>query len=93
MTKKEACIYEMYCNSSDTELRHVYKSWSNSKQHAFTLYRNDMQKHNGYDGRITSHTHDTFSYAFRYMAEDGEHLRFHTTDRMGYHTYDFLIDA
>ena len=89
MTKKEAYMYARYCDSSDTELRHIYKSWSSSKEYAFARCRIDMQKHDGYDGRITSHNCDVFSYAFRYVGSDGEHLRYHTA----YHTYDFLIDA
>ena len=89
MTTKEMSMYDRYCSSSATMLCEVYRDWSSAKGYAYAHCLDRQRHYDGYDGRITSANTYIFCYAFRYMAEDGEHLRYMT----GYNTYDFLIDC
>lgn len=73
VTKDALRITEMYKNSSDTELYHVYGTCSRKKLEAFDDCRKLMADYDGRDLRILSHNSHVFTAGFEYMnPETGE---------------------
>lgn len=67
----------------------AYKSYSWEKSRAYDYCLNLKDKKSGYDGTVVGAGNWFFSYAFKYMGDEGkEHLMYitHAND------YDFVID-
>ena len=79
-TKEALYITQMYKNSSDTELWHVYGTCSQNKIRAFDDCRKLMAEYDGRDLRILSHNTFMFTAAFSFMnQETGEAMIMYIT--------------
>lgn len=89
MTKKNQGMLWSYEHATARTIWEAYSRPSYAKVKAYT---NDclkqMQELNGYDGRITGASSHFFSYAFRYLKDGAEHLRYITYAN----NYDFVIE-
>lgn len=76
MTREQAvCAYN---RAEHTELWQAYKNPSARKYRAMDHCKEKQYLLNGYDGRITAAGCQFFSYAFRYMEDGIEKLRYIT---------------
>jgi len=87
MTKKNRAMYEAYMRATDRRLEDAYGRASERKRAAFRSCVRTLEEMQGYDGRIVSHNTFRFSYAFRYMQDGEERIRYITADN----NYDFAI--
>ena len=77
-SKKAQAIINAYNRSTDTELYHVYGTFSRAKAEAFDDCKVLEREYDGYDGRITGASNYFFSYTFRYMKDDKEWMMYVT---------------
>lgn len=88
MTNKQMGLYRAYnFRNCGIDIYDAYKTPSRAKVAAFKNCEADREYHNGYDQKIVSASCHFFSYAFKYMDQAGEHLRYHTARNV----YDFLL--
>ena len=91
MTKKNASLlasYEYAVKRGADSLYKAYSRPSENKMRAFRDCEADRVAHSGYGAVITGASFHFFSYAFKYKADDGEHLRYHTYANV----FDFVIE-
>lgn len=88
MTQAQEKMLWNYKRSTAKELWHVYGTWSAEKAQAFQNCNVDRMNLDGYDARICSANSWQFTYAFRYMLDGVEHLRYHTARNV----YDFELE-
>lgn len=91
MTKKNASLlasYEYAVKRGTDSLYKAYSRPSENKMRAFRDCEADRVAHSGYGEVIAGASSHFFSYAFKYMSGDKEHLRYHTYANV----YDFEIE-
>lgn len=91
MTKKNASLlasYEYAVKRGTDSLYKAYSRPSENKMRAFRDCEADRITHKGYGAVIAGASSHFFSYAFKYMSGDKEHLRYHTYANV----YDFEIE-
>lgn len=71
-TKKAKELINNYNNSDflDTELWHVYGTFSDAKARALNYCKNMMVDLDGHNGHIVSHNSQTFTYAFEFYCDN-----------------------
>ena len=72
MNKRMAAAFNSYTKSSNYELRHVYRSWSDKKQAAFENCRRACKDHGGQGLRIISANTNFFTVGYTYDDENGK---------------------
>ena len=89
MTKKQQAMLWKVTHSSNESLYDVYKSFSDSKYHAYDYCKYEMYRKDGFNFRITSANSNFFCCGFLYYDEN-KHLkcRYYT----GRNTYDFIAE-
>ena len=80
--------YINYCNSNDTCLEDVYKSYSIYKARAWSYCKELMQDYCGYNLRVISHNSNIFTAGFEFQDEFGVNYFMYITP-----TYDIMIEV
>ena len=88
MTKQNEGLYNNYCNTNYATIWEAYDRPSYNKERAYEWCMDDARKHDGYDIRIPTRNTFHFTFAFRYMADGKERLRYHTPMNV----YDFELE-
>lgn len=87
MTKKNEGLYDNYCRADARTIWDAYDRPSRNKERAYEWCLGDAREHGGYDIRIPSHSCHFFTFAYRYMKDGAERMRYHTHANV----YDFAL--
>ena len=88
MTKKNQGMLWSYEHATARTIWDAYERPSRAKEEAYQVdCLGQLKELDGYDGRITGASSHFFSYAFRYMKDGVERLRYITHAN----NYDFAI--
>ena len=78
-TKKAKGFVHSYASAkAGSTLYSVYKSCSSKKEKAWKYCLQDMEDHDGYDMRITGHSCDIFTCAYKVRENGRVYLAYHT---------------
>ena len=91
MTKKNESLLDSYNYAVRRGIDSLYKAYSRPSENKVRAFRDceaDRATYKEYGAVITGASSHFFSYAFKYMNGDKEHLRYHTYANV----YDFEIE-